>query len=64
MVAKPNNLRFNSVVVFYAKLVDRNGLLVYIIVQNIRTHYRFVKKNDEVYFVSNPFHYSFFRLPN
>lgn len=55
MVAKQTNSRFNSVVVFYAKLVDRNGLLVYIIVQNISTHYRFVKKTDEVYFVSNPF---------
>lgn len=56
MVAKPINSRFISVVVLYVKLVDRNGLLVYIIVHYIRTQYRFAKKNDEVYFVYNPFH--------
>jgi hypothetical protein len=38
------NWSFFAVVVVNNKLVDRNGQLVYIIVQNIWTHYRFVEK--------------------
>jgi hypothetical protein len=55
---------FFTVVVDYDKLVDRIGLLVYIIVQNIWTHYRFVKKNHEVYFVSVTFYYPIHLMSN
>jgi len=64
IVAKQMNWRFFAVIVFSVKLVDKIAQVVYIIVQNIGTPYRFVKKNHEVYFIAIAYYYRFHFLPN